>query len=56
MNKSLDIIPTPKHCEFSQGEPLAIKKVHCQLVTEKILENALILLGQESPFEYTVKE
>jgi len=56
MNKSLDIIPTPKHCEFTQGEPLAIKKVHCQLVTDKILENALILLGQESPFEYTVQE
>ena len=52
MNKSLDIIPTPKRCTYAGDEAFVIHKVYCQPKANEMLQHALFLLEKENPFTY----
>jgi len=53
MNKYLDIIPTPKFCEYKEGGALEIKRVYSES-TSPISEKALEVLGEK--FSFTLSE
>ena len=54
MNKSFNIIPTPKYCKYTPGKNIAVSKVCVIGKAEEILQHAMTALNDESPFGYTI--
>ena len=55
MNKSFNIIPTPKYCQYTPGKTVAVSKVCILGKAEEILQHAMTALNEESPFNYTIQ-
>ncbi|MBE7034146.1 MAG: hypothetical protein E7406_07985 [Ruminococcaceae bacterium] len=50
MNKYLDLIPTPKTCDYTEGGTINIKKVYCDGEKLPRLQYALDALNEKFPF------
>lgn len=55
MNKSFNIIPTPKYCQYTPGKNISVSKVCILGKAEEILQHAMTALNEESPFTYTIQ-
>lgn len=56
MNKSLNIIPTPKYCQYTEGKVLKISKVCVVGEKEEVLQHALEALDLVSAFTFVSEE
>ena len=56
MNKTLNIIPTPKFCKYTAGKKLSVSKVCVVGTAEDILLNALAVLSEKSKLTHTACE
>jgi len=52
VNKTLNIIPTPKYCQYESGKPLRVCRVCVIGETSDVLQNALDALAKVSPFSF----
>lgn len=54
MSKLLNIIPTPRHCEYTDGGVLTVSRVYCESCFGKRIEAAQSLLAKNT--EFTMSE
>ncbi len=53
MNKTFNIIPTPKYCNYTSGRTVSVSKVCIIGKAKEILQHAIRALNEASPFTYT---